>query len=46
MANPVREADILLTHTLGNEGCGVMGGGMVDPNGFDAVGIDREKATG
>jgi phenylalanyl-tRNA synthetase alpha chain len=44
---PSAEVDLLLTDKTGKEGWVEMGGcGMVDPNVFDAVGIDSEKYTG
>jgi phenylalanyl-tRNA synthetase alpha chain len=44
---PSAEIDLLLTDKNGNERWVEMGGcGMVDPNVFDAVGIDKEKYTG
>ena len=44
---PSAEVDLLLTDKAGNESWEEMGGcGMVDPNVFDAVGIDSEKYTG
>ena len=44
---PSAEVDLLLTDKSGNERWIEMGGcGMVDPNVFDAVGIDSEKYTG
>jgi phenylalanyl-tRNA synthetase alpha chain len=44
---PSAEIDLLLTDKNGNENWVEMGGcGMVDPNVFDAVGIDSEKYTG
>jgi len=44
---PSAEIDLLLTDKSGNERWVEMGGcGMVDPNVFDAVGIDSEKYTG
>jgi len=44
---PSAEVDLLLTDKTGNARWVEMGGcGMVDPNVFDAVGIDREKYTG
>jgi len=44
---PSAEVDLLLTDKSGNETWVEMGGcGMVDPNVFDAVGIDSEKYTG
>ncbi len=44
---PSAEVDLLLTDKSGNESWVEMGGcGMVDPNVFDAVGIDSEKYTG
>jgi len=44
---PSAEVDLLLTDKSGNERWVEMGGcGMVDPNVFDAVGIDGEKYTG
>jgi phenylalanyl-tRNA synthetase alpha chain len=44
---PSAEVDLLLTDKKGNEEWIEMGGcGMVDPNVFDEVGIDREKYTG
>jgi len=44
---PSAEVDLLLTDKSGKEGWVEMGGcGMVDPNVFDAVGIDSEKYTG
>jgi phenylalanyl-tRNA synthetase alpha chain len=44
---PSAEVDLLLTDRAGNERWVEMGGcGMVDPNVFDAVGIDSEKYTG
>jgi phenylalanyl-tRNA synthetase alpha chain len=44
---PSAEIDLLLTDKNGNERWVEMGGcGMVDPNVFDAVGIDSEKYTG
>jgi len=44
---PSAEIDLLLTDKSGNERWVEMGGcGMVDPNVFDAVGIDKEKYTG
>lgn len=44
---PSAEVDLLLTDKAGNETWVEMGGcGMVDPNVFDAVGIDSEKYTG
>jgi phenylalanyl-tRNA synthetase alpha chain len=44
---PSAEVDLLLTDKSGNARWVEMGGcGMVDPNVFDAVGIDREKYTG
>ncbi|MBN2589923.1 MAG: phenylalanine--tRNA ligase subunit alpha [Sedimentisphaerales bacterium] len=44
---PSAEVDLLLLDKAGNENWVEMGGcGMVDPNVFDAVGIDSEKYTG
>lgn len=44
---PSAEVDLLLADKSGNENWVEMGGcGMVDPNVFDAVGIDSEKYTG
>ncbi len=44
---PSAEVDLLLVDKSGNESWVEMGGcGMVDPNVFDAVGIDSEKYTG
>ena len=44
---PSAEVDLLLTDKSGNSRWVEMGGcGMVDPNVFDAVGIDSEKYTG
>jgi phenylalanyl-tRNA synthetase alpha chain len=44
---PSAEVDLLLADKTGKEGWIEMGGcGMVDPNVFDAVGIDSEKYTG
>ncbi len=44
---PSAEVDLLLTGKDGKEDWVEMGGcGMVDPNVFDAVGIDSEKYTG
>jgi len=44
---PRAEVDLLLKDKAGNESWVEMGGcGMVDPNVFDAVGIDSEKYTG
>jgi len=44
---PSAEVDLLLTDKAGNESWVEVGGcGMVDPNVFDAVGIDSEKYTG
>jgi len=44
---PSAEVDLLLADKDGNEDWVEMGGcGMVDPNVFDAVGIDNEKYTG
>jgi phenylalanyl-tRNA synthetase alpha chain len=44
---PSAEVDLLLTDKAGNARWVEMGGcGMVDPNVFDAVGIDSEKYTG
>jgi phenylalanyl-tRNA synthetase alpha chain len=44
---PSAEVDLLLTDKTGNSRWVEMGGcGMVDPNVFDAVGIDSEKYTG
>jgi phenylalanyl-tRNA synthetase alpha chain len=44
---PSAEVDLLLTGKDGAESWVEMGGcGMVDPNVFDAVGIDSEKYTG
>ena len=44
---PSAEVDLLLLDKSGNESWVEMGGcGMVDPNVFDAVGIDSEKYTG
>ncbi len=44
---PSAEVDLLLTDKAGNETWVEMGGcGMVDPNVFDAVGIDSERYTG
>jgi phenylalanyl-tRNA synthetase alpha chain len=44
---PSAEVDLLWTDKRGNESWVEMGGcGMVDPNVFDAVGIDSEKYTG
>jgi phenylalanyl-tRNA synthetase alpha chain len=44
---PSAEVDLLLRDKSGNESWVEMGGcGMVDPNVFDAVGIDSEKYTG
>ena len=44
---PSAEVDLLLKDKSGNESWVEMGGcGMVDPNVFDAVGIDSEKYTG
>jgi phenylalanyl-tRNA synthetase alpha chain len=44
---PSAEVDLLLVDKTGKEAWVEMGGcGMVDPNVFDAVGIDSEKYTG
>lgn len=44
---PSAEVDLLLADKTGKEGWVEMGGcGMVDPNVFDAVGIDSEKYSG
>lgn len=44
---PSAEVDLLLVDKSGRESWVEMGGcGMVDPNVFDAVGIDSEKYTG
>jgi phenylalanyl-tRNA synthetase alpha chain len=44
---PSGEVDLLLTDKTGKESWVEMGGcGMVDPNVFDAVGIDSERYTG
>jgi phenylalanyl-tRNA synthetase alpha chain len=44
---PSAEVDLLLTDKTGQQRWVEMGGcGMVDPNVFDAVGIDSEKYTG
>jgi len=44
---PSAEVDLLLVDKSGKESWVEMGGcGMVDPNVFDAVGIDSEKYTG
>ena len=44
---PSAEVDLLLVDKNGNENWVEMGGcGMVDPNVFEAVGIDPEKYTG
>jgi len=44
---PSGEVDLLLADKTGRESWVEMGGcGMVDPNVFDAVGIDSEKYTG
>ncbi len=44
---PSGEVDLLLADKTGKENWVEMGGcGMVDPNVFDAVGIDSEKYTG
>jgi phenylalanyl-tRNA synthetase alpha chain len=44
---PSAEVDLLLADKAGRENWVEMGGcGMVDPNVFDAVGIDSEKYTG
>jgi len=44
---PSAEVDLLLTDKSGRQRWVEMGGcGMVDPNVFDAVGIDSEKYTG
>lgn len=44
---PSAEVDLLLKDKSGKESWTEMGGcGMVDPNVFDAVGIDSEKYTG
>jgi phenylalanyl-tRNA synthetase alpha chain len=44
---PSAEVDLLLTDKTGNARWVEMGGcGMVDPNVFDAVGIDSERYTG
>jgi phenylalanyl-tRNA synthetase alpha chain len=44
---PSAEVDLLLKDKSGSENWVEMGGcGMVDPNVFDAVGIDSEKYTG
>jgi phenylalanyl-tRNA synthetase alpha chain len=44
---PSAEVDLLLADRTGKENWVEMGGcGMVDPNVFDAVGIDNEKYTG
>ena len=44
---PSAEVDLLLRDKSGNENWVEMGGcGMVDPNVFNAVGIDSEKYTG
>ncbi len=44
---PSAEVDLLLMDKAGKESWVEMGGcGMVDPNVFDAVGIDSEKYTG
>lgn len=44
---PSAEVDLLLKDKSGNESWVEVGGcGMVDPNVFDAVGIDSEKYTG
>jgi phenylalanyl-tRNA synthetase alpha chain len=44
---PSAEVDLLLADKTGKETWVEMGGcGMVDPNVFDAVGIDSERYTG
>jgi phenylalanyl-tRNA synthetase alpha chain len=44
---PSAEVDLLLKDKSGNESWVEMGGcGMVDPNVFDAIGIDSERYTG
>jgi phenylalanyl-tRNA synthetase alpha chain len=44
---PSAEVDLLMADKTGKESWVEMGGcGMVDPNVFDAVGIDNEKYTG
>jgi phenylalanyl-tRNA synthetase alpha chain len=44
---PSAEVDLLMKDKTGNESWVEVGGcGMVDPNVFDAVGIDSEKYTG
>jgi phenylalanyl-tRNA synthetase alpha chain len=44
---PSAEVDLLLKNKAGGESWVEVGGcGMVDPNVFDAVGIDSEKYTG
>jgi phenylalanyl-tRNA synthetase alpha chain len=44
---PSAEVDLLLTDKQGNQNWVEMGGcGMVDPNVFEAVGIDPERYTG
>ena len=44
---PRARVDLLLVDRSGNESWVEMGGcGMVDPNVFDAVGIDSERYTG
>lgn len=44
---PSAEVDLLMKDNTGGESWVEMGGcGMVDPNVFDAVGIDSEKYTG
>ncbi|MHC4331241.1 MAG: phenylalanine--tRNA ligase subunit alpha [Planctomycetota bacterium] len=44
---PSAEVDLLMKDKTGNESWVEMGGcGIVDPNVFDAVGIDSEKYTG
>lgn len=44
---PSAEVDLLMKDKAGNESWVEVGGcGMVDPNVFDAVGIDSEKYTG
>jgi len=46
-AEPSAEVDLLLVDKDGKESWKEMAGcGMVDPNVFDAVGIDSEKYTG
>ena len=44
---PSAEVDLLMADKTGKESWVEMGGcGMVDPNVFDAIGIDNEKYTG